>query len=86
MTGIATEFLFAIALDVPVLVLGGTPHGMRRIARFIATGSRVGDRRGFEVYQVLQLLPHRPNARRKWTSRVRRPPLPEAGRLADHGV
>ena len=33
MTGIATEFLFNIALDVPVLALGDTPYGGRRIAR-----------------------------------------------------
>ena len=34
MSGIATEFLFTIALDVPVLALGDTPYGGRRIARF----------------------------------------------------
>ena len=34
MPGIATEFLFHIALDVPVLALGNTPYGGRRIARF----------------------------------------------------
>jgi hypothetical protein len=34
MPGIATEFLFTIALDVPVLALGDTPYGGRRIARF----------------------------------------------------
>ena len=33
MLGIATEFLFTIALDVPVLALGDTPYGGRRIAR-----------------------------------------------------
>jgi hypothetical protein len=33
MPAIATEFLFAIALDVPVLALGDTPYGGRRIAR-----------------------------------------------------
>jgi len=33
MPGIATEFLFTIALDVPVLALGDTPYGGRRIAR-----------------------------------------------------
>jgi hypothetical protein len=36
MPGIATEFLFTIALDVPVLALGDTPYGGRRIARFAA--------------------------------------------------
>lgn len=34
MSGIATEFLFTIELDVPVLALGDTPYGGRRIARF----------------------------------------------------
>jgi Protein of unknown function (DUF3237) len=34
MSEIKTEFLFSIALDVPVLVLGDTPYGGRRIARF----------------------------------------------------
>ena len=34
MPGIATEFLFSIALEVPVLALGETPYGERRIARF----------------------------------------------------
>ncbi|HYM04345.1 MAG TPA: DUF3237 domain-containing protein [Stellaceae bacterium] len=34
MPGITTEFLFKIALEVPVLVLGETPYGVRRIARF----------------------------------------------------
>jgi hypothetical protein len=34
MPGIATDFLFAIAIDVPVLALGETPYGARRIARF----------------------------------------------------
>lgn len=33
MTGIATEFLFSIGLEVPVLALGDTPYGGRRIAR-----------------------------------------------------
>ena len=41
MSGIATEFLFSIALDVPVLVLGETPYGTRRIAR-VEGGSFVG--------------------------------------------
>lgn len=31
---ISTEFLFSIALEVPVLALGETPYGGRRIARF----------------------------------------------------
>jgi hypothetical protein len=31
--GIATEFLFEIALDVPVVALGETPYGERRVAR-----------------------------------------------------
>jgi hypothetical protein len=34
MPGITTEFLFSIALEVPVLALGDTPYGGRRIARF----------------------------------------------------
>ena len=34
MAGIITEFLFEIALEVPVLALGETPYGERRIARF----------------------------------------------------
>ena len=34
MSGITTEFLFKIALEVPVLALGETPYGERRIARF----------------------------------------------------
>ena len=34
MREIKTEFLFTIALDVPVLTLGNTPYGGRRIARF----------------------------------------------------
>jgi len=34
MPGITTEFLFKIALEVPVLALGETPYGERRIARF----------------------------------------------------
>ncbi len=34
MPGIATEFLFTLALEVPVLALGDTPYGERRIARF----------------------------------------------------
>jgi hypothetical protein len=38
MPGIVTEFLFTIALEVPVLALGETPHGTQRIAR-IAGGS-----------------------------------------------
>ena len=33
MREIKTEFLFTIALDVPVLTLGNTPYGGRRIAR-----------------------------------------------------
>jgi Protein of unknown function (DUF3237) len=33
MPGVATEFLFTIALDVPVLALGETPYGGRRVAR-----------------------------------------------------
>jgi hypothetical protein len=41
MPGIATEFLFTIGLDVPVLALGDTPYGGRRIARF-AGGSFEG--------------------------------------------
>ncbi len=43
MLGIATEFLFTIALDVPVLALGDTPYGERRIAR-IESGSFEGPR------------------------------------------
>jgi hypothetical protein len=34
MPGITTEFLFKIALEVPVLALGETPYGERRVARF----------------------------------------------------
>ena len=34
MPEINTEFLFKIALEVPVLALGETPYGQRRIARF----------------------------------------------------
>ncbi len=34
MPGITTEFLFKIALEVPVLALGETPYGDRRVARF----------------------------------------------------
>jgi hypothetical protein len=34
MPGITTEFLFEIALEVPVLALGETPYGERRVARF----------------------------------------------------
>jgi hypothetical protein len=34
MPGISTEFLFKIALEVPVLALGETPYGERRVARF----------------------------------------------------
>ncbi len=34
MAGITTEFLFEMALDVPVLALGETPYGERRVARF----------------------------------------------------
>jgi Protein of unknown function (DUF3237) len=34
MPGIKTDFLFKIALEVPVLALGKTPYGGRRIARF----------------------------------------------------
>jgi hypothetical protein len=41
MPGIATELLFTIALDVPVLALGDTPYGGRRIAR-VAGGSFEG--------------------------------------------
>ena len=33
MPGIATDFLFTIGLEVPVLALGDTPYGGRRIAR-----------------------------------------------------
>ena len=33
MSGIVTDFLFSIALEVPVLALGETPYGGRRIAR-----------------------------------------------------
>jgi hypothetical protein len=33
MPGITTEFLFEIALEVPVLALGETPYGERRVAR-----------------------------------------------------
>jgi hypothetical protein len=36
MSEISTEFLFTIALDVPVLALGDTPFGGRRIARVTA--------------------------------------------------
>jgi hypothetical protein len=43
MPGITTEFLFKIALEVPVLVLGETPYGARRIARF-ESGSFDGPR------------------------------------------
>jgi hypothetical protein len=38
MTEIKTDFLFKIALEVPVLALGDTPYGGRRIAR-VAGGS-----------------------------------------------
>ena len=41
MPGIATEFLFTIALEVPVLALGEIPYGARCIALF-AGGSFVG--------------------------------------------
>jgi hypothetical protein len=41
MTEISTEFLFKIALEVPVLALGRTAYGQRRIARF-AGGSFEG--------------------------------------------
>jgi Protein of unknown function (DUF3237) len=34
MPGITTVFLFKIALEVPVLALGETPYGERRVARF----------------------------------------------------
>ena len=34
MPEITTEFLFEIALEVPVLALGETPYGERRVARF----------------------------------------------------
>jgi Protein of unknown function (DUF3237) len=34
MPGIITEFIFNIALEVPVLALGETPYGERRVARF----------------------------------------------------
>ena len=43
MPGITTEFLFTIALEVPVLVLGETPYGTRRIARIVG-GSFDGPR------------------------------------------
>src|SRR5579872_1238932 len=43
MSAIATEFLFSIELEVPVLALGETPYGTRRIARF-AGGSFDGPR------------------------------------------
>src|SRR3984957_20936756 len=43
MPGIATDFLFTIALEVPVLALGETPYGARRIAR-VAGGSFDGPR------------------------------------------
>jgi hypothetical protein len=33
MSEINTEFLFKIAIEVPVLVLGETPYGTRRVAR-----------------------------------------------------
>ena len=38
MPGITTEFLFSITLEVPVLALGETPYGGRRIARFDGGG------------------------------------------------
>ena len=41
MREIKTQFLFTIALDVPVLSLGDTPYGGRRIARF-GTGTFEG--------------------------------------------
>jgi hypothetical protein len=41
MPEIRTEFLFTIALEVDVLVLGVTPYGNRRIFRF-DTGSFEG--------------------------------------------
>ena len=41
MRGIATEFLFTIALDIPVLALGDTPYGGRRIAQ-VAGGNFEG--------------------------------------------
>ena len=34
MPGIKTDFLFKIALEMPVLALSETPYGGRRIARF----------------------------------------------------
>ena len=33
MTEIKTEFLFTIALDVHVIILGATPYGVRRVAQ-----------------------------------------------------
>jgi hypothetical protein len=41
MSGIKTEFLFTIALEVEVLNLGDTPYGSRRVGRF-GTGSFEG--------------------------------------------
>ncbi len=41
MPGIRTEFMFTISLEVEVSVLGDTPYGRRRIARF-DTGSFEG--------------------------------------------
>jgi hypothetical protein len=41
MPGIAIEFLFTIALEVPVLALGETPYGARRIAASQAAVSTV---------------------------------------------
>ena len=41
MSEIKFQFLFTITLDVPVLPLGDTPYGGRRIARF-GTGSFAG--------------------------------------------
>src|SRR5580704_6129887 len=41
MSGIKTEFLFTVALEVEVLNLGDTPYGSRRVGRF-GTGSFEG--------------------------------------------
>jgi hypothetical protein len=46
MREIKTEFLFTIALDVPVTSLGDTPYGGRRIARFGTGSFEPGDRHG----------------------------------------
>jgi hypothetical protein len=42
MPGITTEFLFSMTLEVPVLALGETPYGGRRIARFDGGGFDCG--------------------------------------------